>query len=95
MFIIASQMMAAEPFFHSEFTFPLLPRHVHSSCTIECPNGELPTRWFHGSGERESPDVVKADESRAFVEAEVLLEDLTAVTSEASKYSSFSDSGAN
>jgi predicted neuraminidase len=56
--IIASPLEAAEPFFHTELIFPLQAKHVHSSCIVECPNGDLLTTWFHGSGERESPDVV-------------------------------------
>ena len=58
LFFAGSPLMAAEPFFHSELVFPLQAKHVHSSCIIECPSGDLLTTWFHGSGERESPDVV-------------------------------------
>jgi predicted neuraminidase len=56
--LLASPLLGDEPFFHSELIFPLQAKHVHSSCIIECPNGDLLTAWFHGSGERESPDVV-------------------------------------
>ena len=38
--------------------FPLQGKHVHSSSIIECPNGDLLTCWFHGSGERTADDVV-------------------------------------
>lgn len=56
--IMPSPLMAAAPFFHSELIFPLQSKHVHSSCIVECPNGDLLATWFHGSGERQSPDVV-------------------------------------
>lgn len=49
---------AAEPYFQQELLFPLQEKHVHSSSIIECPNGDLLCAWFHGSGERTSPDVV-------------------------------------
>ncbi len=38
--------------------FPLRPKHVHASSIVECPDGSLLCAWFHGSGERTSPDVV-------------------------------------
>ena len=50
-------IFAATPFFHSELIFPPQVKHVHSSCIVECPNGDLLATWFHGSGEKESPDV--------------------------------------
>lgn len=51
-------LRADEPYFSSKLIFPLQAKHVHSSCVIECPNGDLLATWFHGSGERESPDVL-------------------------------------
>src|SRR5262249_2098800 len=30
---------------------------VHSSCIVECPNGDLLACWFQGSGERRATDV--------------------------------------
>ncbi len=48
----------AEPFYKGELIFPLQDKHVHSSCIVECPNGDLLTTWFHGSGERKESDVV-------------------------------------
>lgn len=48
----------AEPRYDEELIFPLQGKHVHSSSIVECPNGDLMCAWFHGSGERESPDVV-------------------------------------
>jgi predicted neuraminidase len=49
---------AADPQYQERLIFPLQPKHVHSSCIVECPSGDLLCCWFHGSGERESPDVV-------------------------------------
>lgn len=48
---------ASGAFFQGELLFPSQEKHVHSSCVIECPNGDLLCSWFEGSGERESPDV--------------------------------------
>lgn len=50
--------VSAAPLEKSELIFPLQEKHVHSSCIVECPNGDLLACWFHGSGERRSPDVV-------------------------------------
>lgn len=47
-----------EPFYQESLVFPLQDKHVHSSCIVECPNGDFLCSWFHGSGERTSPDVV-------------------------------------
>lgn len=49
---------SAEPFCQGEPIFPLQAKHVHSSCIVECPNGDLLVCWFRGSGERTAPDVV-------------------------------------
>jgi predicted neuraminidase len=48
---------AAEPSYQEQLLFPPQPKHVHSSSIVECPNGDLLCAWFHGSGERDSPDV--------------------------------------
>jgi predicted neuraminidase len=37
--------------------FPLQNFHVHSSCIIQAPNGDLLACWFEGSGERQATDV--------------------------------------
>ena len=47
----------AEPMLKGELIFPLEDWHNHGSCIVECPNGDLLTCWFHGSGERKSDDV--------------------------------------
>jgi predicted neuraminidase len=49
--------VVAGPELESELIFPLQGKHVHSSCTVECPNGDLLACWFHGSGERSANDV--------------------------------------
>ncbi|MEK7793043.1 MAG: exo-alpha-sialidase [Candidatus Hydrogenedentota bacterium] len=49
---------AADPLYEGELIFPLESWHNHGSCIVECPNGDLLACWFHGSGERQSDDVV-------------------------------------
>lgn len=56
--MLNSLIPAAGPFFQQELIFPPQEKHVHSSCVVECPNGDLLCCWFYGSGERKSPDVV-------------------------------------
>jgi predicted neuraminidase len=46
-----------EPFLESELIFPPETWHVHASCIVELPNGDLLVCWFHGSGERKADDV--------------------------------------
>ena len=53
-----SASAAPQPHFQGELIFPLQERHVHSSCIVECPNGDLLACWFRGSGERTAPDVL-------------------------------------
>lgn len=40
-----------------ELVFPLNALHNHSSCLVECPNGDLLVCWYRGSGERSADDV--------------------------------------
>lgn len=47
----------AAPFFRDRLVFPVQSAHVHSSCIVECPNGDLLACWFQGSGERRASDV--------------------------------------
>jgi len=47
-----------EPFYQAELMFPIQGKHVHSSSIVECPNGDLRSCWFYGSGERSANDVV-------------------------------------
>ena len=53
----ASSIQAA-PTSAENLIFPMQDLHVHSSCIVECPNGDLLACWFRGSGERRSTDVV-------------------------------------
>lgn len=48
----------AQPAPKSELIFPLETWHNHSSSIVETPGGGLFVVWFHGSGERQSDDVV-------------------------------------
>ena len=52
--------VAAEekPFCRGELIFPLDYLHNHGSCIVECPNGDLLTCWYRGSGERRADDVL-------------------------------------
>jgi len=47
----------AAPFHRSELIFAPESWHVHASCVVELPNGDLLACWFHGSGERTADDV--------------------------------------
>ncbi len=58
LFFVAAIQAYCEPYFKSELIFPLENWHNHASSIVECPNGNLLTVWFHGSGERRSDDVV-------------------------------------
>jgi predicted neuraminidase len=49
--------LAQESTYRERLIFPLQTKHVHSSCIIECPNGDLLACWFQGSGERRASDV--------------------------------------
>lgn len=46
-----------KPLPQGELIFPLDSLHNHSSCVVECPNGDLLTCWYRGSGERRADDV--------------------------------------
>ena len=49
--------LAALPF-EAELIFPTEPFHNHGSSIVETPGGDLLAVWFHGSGERQSDDVL-------------------------------------
>ncbi|PYI99950.1 MAG: neuraminidase (sialidase)-like protein, partial [Verrucomicrobia bacterium] len=55
---VQNQKSADRTFLDSELIFPLEHWHNHSSCIVECPNGDLLVCWYHGSGERKADDVV-------------------------------------
>ena len=57
-FGMAMTAACGQAFYQERLIFPLQPKHVHSSSVVECPDGSLLSAWFHGSGERTSPDVV-------------------------------------
>lgn len=56
--LFALALTAGAADLQSEFLFPLEKWHNHSSSIVELPNGDLLVCWFHGSGERQSDDVV-------------------------------------
>ncbi len=59
LFLVVSTTASAEdPFITSELIFPLEDWHNHGSCIVVCPNGDQLVCWFHGSGERQSDDVL-------------------------------------
>lgn len=55
--VVSARNAAEKPFYRSEFIFPLDALHNHSSCVVECPNGDLLVCWYRGSGERKADDV--------------------------------------
>lgn len=46
-----------KPLYEEALIFPPEHWHNHASCIVECPNGDLLTCWYNGSGERNSDDV--------------------------------------
>jgi predicted neuraminidase len=51
-------LLAVLDFPHEQrLVFPLQDLHVHSSCVVEAPGGDLLVCWFEGSGERTATDV--------------------------------------
>jgi len=59
MILMASAVCpGAHPTLETAAIFPPQDKHVHSSCVVECPNGDLLACWYHGSGERRANDVV-------------------------------------
>ncbi|HNY85420.1 MAG TPA: exo-alpha-sialidase [Candidatus Hydrogenedentes bacterium] len=49
---------ADAPVHEAEFIFPVNDKHNHGSSIVQAPNGDLIACWFHGSGERQSDDVM-------------------------------------
>lgn len=56
--LLLAMPLSAAPIYTESLIFPLQEKHVHSSSVVECPNGDLLACWFHGSGERQSLDVL-------------------------------------
>jgi predicted neuraminidase len=54
---LVGAVLAEEPAMEGELIFAPEHWHVHASCIIEAPNGDLLVCWFQGSGERKSDDV--------------------------------------
>jgi predicted neuraminidase len=54
---LARAASSEAPFLESELIFAPESWHVHASCVVELPNGDLLACWFHGSGERTADDV--------------------------------------
>jgi predicted neuraminidase len=54
LFLVSSRAPAERK---DRLIFPPQDKHVHSSCLVETPNGDLLACWFHGSGERSAEDV--------------------------------------
>jgi predicted neuraminidase len=50
--------VAADPSFAADLIFPQNPKHNHGSSIVETADGDLIACWFHGSGERQSDDVM-------------------------------------
>ncbi|NLV41444.1 MAG: neuraminidase (sialidase)-like protein [Candidatus Hydrogenedentes bacterium] len=49
---------ADTPVHEAGFIFPVNDQHNHGSSIVQAPNGDLLACWFHGSGERQSDDVM-------------------------------------
>jgi predicted neuraminidase len=49
--------IAADAGLKADLIFPRHSQHNHSSCIVECPNGDLLACWYRGSGERSADDV--------------------------------------
>ena len=56
--LLTAAAVTAQPFLKSELIFTPEHWHNHSSSIVELPNGDLFVSWFHGSGERQSDDVI-------------------------------------
>jgi predicted neuraminidase len=56
--LLTAAAVTAQPFLKSELIFTPEHWHNHSSSIVELPNGDLFVSWFHGSGERQSDDVL-------------------------------------
>ncbi len=57
LFILAAQV-AQTPLYEAELIFPRNPKHNHGSSIVETNEGDLIASWFHGTGERQSDDVL-------------------------------------
>lgn len=56
--VLAAGTEHADPFCHAALIFepgPDTPRHVHASCIVECPNGDLRAVWYENGPELPPP----------------------------------------
>lgn len=56
--IIIAMPASGGPICTVEDIFAPQDKHVHGSSIVQCPNGDLLTCWFYGSGERTADDVL-------------------------------------
>ncbi|HPO15662.1 MAG TPA: exo-alpha-sialidase [Candidatus Hydrogenedentes bacterium] len=56
--LICFVVAQSTPLYEAEFIFPPNDKHNHGSSIVETAGGDLLTCWFHGSGERNSDDVM-------------------------------------
>ncbi len=56
--LLISVCALAAPVQTGELIFPVNPQHNHGSSLVETPEGDLLAVWFHGTGERQSDDVM-------------------------------------
>jgi predicted neuraminidase len=56
--LLTAAAVTAQPFLKSELIFTPEHWHNHSSSIVELQNGDFFVSWFHGSGERQSDDVI-------------------------------------
>src|SRR5690606_8826889 len=55
---LAARQAAPEAIHETELIFPVNEKHNHASSIVVCPDGDLLACWFHGTGERNSDDVL-------------------------------------
>ena len=53
---LGSARAGEAPFLRGEFIQPPENLHIHGSCLVEAPNGDLIVCWFNGTGERTADD---------------------------------------
>lgn len=54
---LSAGALGAAPSYRAELIFPPEGFHNHSSCVVECPNGDLLACWYHGIGPEKGDDV--------------------------------------
>jgi len=56
--LVVCSMVSAGPQHDAELIFPQNPQHNHGSSIVQTPDGGFLACWFHGTGERNSDDVM-------------------------------------